>query len=335
MSAKHENLRATVFIPTYFGEKYLDELLKRVISQKVDFKYEILIYDTSSTDGTPKIIAKYRKKYDNIRYKSIIKAEYGHGKTRRDAAYDARGEIVVYLSQDAIPAHDRWLYEMVKPFSLNEGVVGVVGKQDPRPHCVPMLKNEIRTVFGNMGNDSGTTLYYDDYFVKEQNQYDFISFYSDVNSAARKDILTGEIPYKPVAYAEDQLFGRDIINAGYIKAYSPRGNVIHSNDVNLKDYKSRLFDETLGLRRVGVEVEKPDILLVSKIILIGATKDIFRIIRDKDYSLKRKIYWLALNPLYYIEKWRGIRLAASVDLENKEHMQKYSLEARQASKNQD
>lgn len=319
----------TVFIPTYYGEEYLDELLRRVFTQKVDFSYEVLSYDTSSGDTTPQIIQKYAKKHTNLRYKTITKAEYGHGKTRRDAAYDAKGEIVVYLSQDAIPAHDHWLYEIVKPFSLNEKVVGVVGKQDPRPLCVPMLKNEIRAVFGNMGNDLGLSLYYDDYFVKEQSQYDFISFYSDVNSAARRSLLTGEIPYQPVAYAEDQLLGRDIINAGYIKAYAPRANVIHSNDIPLKDYKSRLFDETLGLRRVGIVVEKPSIKVVAKIILKGVMKDALRTLRDGDYSFKRKVYWLLLNPLYYIEKWRGIRLAAAVDLENKADIEQYSLEEQQ------
>ena len=50
-----------------------------------------------------------------------------------------------------------------------------------------------------------------------------VTFYSDVNSAARKDILTGEVPYRDVSYAEDQLLGRDVISAGYIKAYdAPR-----------------------------------------------------------------------------------------------------------------
>ncbi len=330
--SKNKAPYATVFIPTYYGEEYIDDLFQRVFTQDVDFDYEVLCYDTSSGDATPEIIKKYAQKHSNLRYKTLTKEEYGHGKTRRDAAYDAKGEIVVYLSQDALPAHNRWLYEMVKPFSINEKIVGVVGKQDPRPHCVPMLKNEIRAVFGNMGNDLGLSLFYDDYFIKEQSQYDFISFYSDVNSAARRSVLTGEIPYKPVAYAEDQLFGRDLIDAGYIKVYTPRGNVVHSNDVKLRDYKNRLFDETLGLRRAGIEVKKPSIKVIVKIATKGVIKDGLRTVRDRDYSLKRKLYWLVLNPLYYVEKWRGIRLAASVDITDSKKIQQYSLEERQKIK---
>lgn len=323
---------ATVFIPTYFGEQFLDELLDRVCTQKVNFAYEVLIYDTSSSDRTPEIIKKYANKYENVRHKTITKAEYGHGKTRRDAAYDAKGEIVVYLSQDATPAHDRWLYEMVKPFELNERIIGVTGKQDPRPNALPLLKNEIRAVFGNFGPDAGTTIFYKDDFVKNQGQYDFISFYSDVNSAARRSILTGEIPYKPVPYAEDQLFGRDVIDAGYMKAYASRGNVIHTNDIALRDYKARMFDETLGLRRVGIPVDKPSLKAVAKMTAKGIIKDWVRTLQDGEYSVKRKLYWLVMNPFYHVEKWRGVRLAASVSLSNDEMLKKYSLEEQQAKK---
>lgn len=319
----------TVFIPTYFGEQYLDELFERVFSQKVNFTYEVLVYDTSSTDRTPEIIRKYAAKHDNLRYKTITKAEYGHGKTRRDAAYDAKGEIVVYLSQDATPAHDRWLYEMVKPFELNDKVAGVLGKQDPRPNTFPLLKHEIRAVFSNFGSDCGTTLFYKDDFMKDQGQYDMVSFYSDVNSAGRRSILTGDIPYKPVAYAEDQLFGRDIIDAGYIKAYASRGNVLHANDVKLRDYKARIFDETRGLREVGIPVQRPSLRTITKIIVKGVAKDWVHTLLDENYSWKRKLYWLAVNPLYHIEKWRGVRLATSIDLSDADAHSKYSLEKQQ------
>ncbi|MGB4762511.1 MAG: glycosyltransferase family 2 protein [Candidatus Saccharimonas sp.] len=317
---------ATIFIPTYYGEDYLDQLLEKVFSQRVDFEYEVLIYDTSSQDKTPAIIKKYADKYVNLRSKTISKEEYGHGKTRRDAAFDAKGKIVVYLSQDAIPAHDRWLYEMTKPFSLNDKIAGVMGKQAPRPNCVPLLKNEIKSVFGSFGPEYGTTLFYKDDFLQSQDQYDFISFYSDVNSAARRSVIADDVPYKPVAYAEDQLLGRDLIDAGYIKVYAPRGAVIHSNDISLGDYKSRLFDETLGLRKSGIPVEKPRIKTITKMIIKGVVRDWIRTLLDREYSLKRKLYWFVVNPFYHIEKWRGVRLGASTSLEDIDAVLKYSLE---------
>lgn len=325
-------IKATVFIPTWFGEQYLDEVLERVFSQKVPFEYEVLIYDTSSKDRTPEIIEKYAKLHKNLRHKTLTKEQFGHGKTRNAAAHDAKGEIVVYISQDVTPAHDGWLYEMVKPFELNEKIVGVMGKQDPRPHCFPLLKSEIRAVFRGFGPDFGTTLFYKDDFVKDQGTYDAISFYSDVNSAARRSFLIDTIPYQDVPYAEDQLFGRNVIDAGYLKAYAPRGNVIHSNDMKLSEYKHRMFDETMGLRKVGIPVSVPSKKLIAKMIFRGVIRDTLNTLRDHQYSFKRKLYWLVMNPFYHVEKWRGVRLAATMNIDDSEGLEKYSLESR---RNQD
>lgn len=318
--------KATVFIPTWFGERYLEEVLDAVFKQKVPFKYEVLIYDTSSKDRTPEIIEKYAKKHKNLRHKTITKDEFGHGKTRNAAAHDAKGEIVVYISQDVTPAHNRWLYEMIKPFELSEEIVGVMGKQDPRPHCFPLLKSEIRSTFRNFGPDFGTTLFYKDDFVQDQSDYDAISFYSDVNSAARKSFLVGEIPYQDVPYAEDQLFGRDVIDAGYIKVYAPRGNVIHSNDMTLGEYKHRMFDETMGLRKIGIPVAVPGRKLILKMIIRGIIRDTLNISQDSQYSWKRKLYWLVMNPFFHVNKWRGIRLATLVSVDDRSALNKYSLE---------
>ena len=320
----------TVFIPTYFGEEYLEDLFAMVFRQKIDKSYEVLVYDTSSTDKTPQIIKKYAARYKNLRYKTITKAEYGHGKTRAAAAHDAKGDIVVYLSQDAVPAHDRWLYEMTKPFEISPRIIGVMGKQDPRPKTFPLLKREIMSVFSSFGPDCGTTIFYSDDFVKQQDVYDKICFYSDVNSAARRSYLVGELPYKDVPYAEDQLFGRDIINAGYMKAFAPRGNVLHSNEFKLSEYKNRMFDETLGLRKVGIEVDVPGKRFIIKMVVKSVLKDIAFTIRDKQYSLKRKLFFIVTSLLYNIEKWRGVRLAALVDMDDAVAQKKYSLEALQS-----
>ena len=318
--------KATVFIPTWFGEKYIEELLTMVLSQQTDFKYEVLIYDTSSADKTPDIIQKFVNKHDNVRFKSITKDKFGHGKTRQAAAKDAKGEIVVYLSQDARPAHDRWLHEIVKPFDLSEKIVGVIGRQEPRHHAFPLLKYEIWAVFNNFGVSTGTTLYYRDDFVKDQATYDHISFYSDVNSAARRSFLVNIIPYRDVPYSEDQLFGRELIDAGYRKAYAPRASVVHSNDIKLREYQNRMFDETIGLRKVGVPVKTPGRKIIAKLITRGVVRDWLYTLRDPHYSPTRKMYWLAVNPLFHIEKWRGVRRASLASLDDTELIEKYSLE---------
>ncbi|MFQ9338632.1 MAG: glycosyltransferase family 2 protein, partial [Varibaculum sp.] len=134
------DIKATVFIPTYYGEDNLDELFTALHKQKVDFEYEILVIDTSSKDRTPEIIKSWEPRFQHFRYETITKPEFSHGRVRQQAAEKARGEYVVYLTQDATPAHDRWLYEIIQPLERFPQVVGVMGKQDPRATALPLLK---------------------------------------------------------------------------------------------------------------------------------------------------------------------------------------------------
>lgn len=323
-----DSIYATIIIPTYNGEKYIGDILAILFRQDVVFKYEVLIIDSGSTDKTLEVIAEYKKRYNNLRLHQIPNEQFGHGKTRNQAAQLAEGEIVVYLSHDAIPAHDEWLYEMIKPFSISDKIVGVMGKQDPRPGCQPILKYEIQSVFRNLGPDFGTTIFYNDTFIKDEGVRDAVSFYSDVNSAARRDFLVNTIPYQDVRYAEDQLFGQDLIEAGYYKAYAPRGNVIHSNDLTLREYKHRLFDETMGLRKIGRANAPPSVGVAMRQAVTGSLRDAFRILKDPAISWKRKVYWFVINPLYHIEKWRGIRRAYKVSLHDTRSYIKHSLEER-------
>lgn len=324
------DIKATVFIPTYYGEDNLEELFGSLLMQDVDFEYEILVIDTSSKDRTPEIIKEWASKFKHFRYETITKAEFSHGRVRQQAAQMARGEYVVYLTQDATPAHRKWLYEIIQPMERFSNVAGVMGKQDPRPNALPLLKEEIIRTFKQFGPDFGTTLFYSDDFIGSQQIYDLVTFYSDVNSAARRSVLLGDVPYQDIPYAEDQKLGEDLIDHNYVKAYAPRANVLHTNEIKLRDYKKRMFDEIVGVRRVGKTMDPISIAFVVKQMVRAYTVGSMFILRDGQYSWKRKIYWLLLNPLFVLEKWKGVRAAIKVDLEDQETIDSYSLEKQQA-----
>lgn len=322
------DIKATVFIPTYNGDKYIQDILKMVFKQIVTFEYEVLIVDSGSKDQTLPIIHKFQKTHKNLRLVEIPNIEFGHGKTRNYGAEIAKGEIIVYLSHDAVPAHKEWLYEMVRPFDISPKINGVMGRQIPRHKCVPLQKFEIEAVFRNLGPEFGTTIFYEDSFMKNPIFYDSVTFYSDVNSATRRRFLLETIPYRNVPYSEDQLFGRDLIEAGYYKVYAPRGSVIHSNDLTLKEYKHRVFDEIIGLRKIGTKINKPSYKAIARMLVNGIVKDTYKTLRDQQYSFKRKIFWLLVNPFYHVEKWRGLLLGLKVELSDTARFDKFSLETR-------
>jgi len=124
------DLEATVFIPTYRGARYIEDLVRSVFAQTYDRDFEVLVYDTDSGDESPAILQRLADEFgDRFRWKSVAKKEFSHGRTRAAAALDAHGEFVAFLTQDATPANGRWLYELLKPFELNERIVAVLGKR--------------------------------------------------------------------------------------------------------------------------------------------------------------------------------------------------------------
>jgi len=325
-------IKATVFIPVYNGENdHLEETLTALYNQKTDFEWNVLIIDSGSSDNSVKIIRKFHDKYNNLTLKEIDKSEYSHGGTRQLAAEISDGEYMVYLSQDAVPYNQNWLREMLKPFEISEKVVAVPARQKPRDYCFPAMKYDINAVFNEQGIEDAVTVW--TRTISEQiGTYTKESFYSDVCSAAPRLFLVNEIGYKPVRYSEDYEYGKDIIDAGYYKAYNGRAIVEHSNDVFLKDYKKRIFDETYNVRlNSGAPESRMSLWYVTRQSLKATLKDLPKILKDKDYSFKKKLYWSVVNSLFHFEKWRGIRLANMVKLGDDISM--YSLEHQGKTKN--
>ncbi len=216
----------------------------------------------------------------------------------------------------------------LSPFSMDERIVAVMGKQVPRIGCFPLLKYDIQGVFAQFGPDFGTTVFYEDTFVHDEATRNALAFYSDVNSAVRREFLLSVMPYRNVRYAEDQLFGRDLIAAGYRKAYAPRASVEHSNDLTYSEYGARIFDETFALREIGMPVPAIGRGGMLRLIVRGILGDTLRILRDGSYSWKRKLYWLVVNPAFQVRKWRSYQKAAAADVLDEEALRAGSLEHR-------
>jgi len=297
---------ATVTVLTYNGERYLGAILDAVERQRYDGPVDVLVIDSGSTDATLDIVAAHPA----VRLHAIPNEQFGHGRTRQLAAELADGEIVVYLTHDAVPASDSWLSAIVAPFLDDERVGAVLGKQVARPSAPPVLKYDIRRVFARQGPEGRVSV------VRDIRGMDAVeraaaAFYSDANSAARRSVLLGPVPYRDVDYAEDQVFGRDILDHGLAKAYAPDAAVEHSNDTTLRTFGSRIAADVVGLRSAGFAVAR-----VSWGRSVGQTvkwslKDAAWILTDRDYTAAQKLYWLLVNPWYHLVKWRAYRKAAN------------------------
>lgn len=320
----------SVFIPTYNGAKYIGECINAVLSQKLPANHalELLVIDSGSTDGTVDIIKAYG---DRLKFVEIPNKEFSHGRTRDRAARMLSGEFVLFLTQDATPSSDKWLINMIEPFFVSEKVGCVFGRQVPRPFSVPTIKREVATVFGGLGAPDSVVIHRPVSLVDGHSTNSINTFFSDANSAARRDLLTGIIPFKDLPYAEDQALARDMQLAGYLKAYAPQGSVWHSNEYTAKEYYHRKFDEFIGLQESVSYAMTPSYRSLVLGWIRPTIDDIKFTIRDGEYNRRAKLKF-SLGCMFYNIAEKRARYDAFKYFGNAQKREDLSLEARQKRK---
>lgn len=99
-----DKVAVSVLMTTYNHEKYISQAIESVLSQQVDFKYEIVIGDDASSDNTPKIIEEYVLKYPEII--RFVKREQNIGATRNSYELNlmCKGDYIAPLEAD-----DYWI----------------------------------------------------------------------------------------------------------------------------------------------------------------------------------------------------------------------------------
>lgn len=66
MQFKMNDCLLSVIMVTYNQESYIEQALKSVLNQRTNFRFQILIGDDASTDGTADIVRRYSKEYPEI-----------------------------------------------------------------------------------------------------------------------------------------------------------------------------------------------------------------------------------------------------------------------------
>jgi rhamnosyltransferase len=193
---------------------------------------------------------------------------FGHGRTRNLGASLARGEILVYLVQDAAPADEAFLQRLVAPLSRDPRVAATYARQVPRQDASPVESEFLRHTYPlrpsvrRLDEASGRATI-------------AAVFFSNVASAIRRSVWE-RFPFdEDLIMSEDQEWARRVLHAGHGIAYCPDAVVVHSHGYPLGKVLRRNFDS--GHSLVGVVHDRaPGMLAYELRFLASAAAGLVR-----------------------------------------------------------
>lgn len=218
----------SVVIPTYNAAQYLPELIAKLQRQTVDF--ELVVIDSESNDDTRQILEKYK-----IPFHSVPKREFNHGATRNIGVKLAKNEIIVFLTQDALPASDTTIETLVTYLCKDNNVAMAYGRQLPYPHT---------DLFGKIAR---YTNYPAQSLMKNKSMIGRLGIKtcscSNSFAAYRKSLLleNGGFPNDTIL-GEDVSIAARLILKDYILGYCAESEVYHSHDYSVSEEFRRYFD---------------------------------------------------------------------------------------------
>jgi len=228
----------TVAIPVLDGGPVLCDVLEAVRRQDFDRPVELLVADSGSIDGSAAIAASFGA--------SVVRVErFSHGATRNLLMERAAGAYVAFLTQDAVPADERWLARLMSGFDLANDVALVYGPYRARPGAPVAVARELSGWFESLAPDGRPRV--DRVLAPRGPSAE--TFFTDANAAIARSAWE-RVPFPDVPYAEDQALALDMLRAGYAKAFVPDAAVVHSHEYGALAQFRRSFDEWRGLREI-------------------------------------------------------------------------------------
>jgi rhamnosyltransferase len=295
-------LKASVVIPAKNGGDLLVKVVEQVLAQRTPWPFEVWVIDSGSSDNS---IDALRTLPVNVH--TIPSQEFGHGKTRNLGASLSKGEFIAYLTHDALPANGDWLNALVDAASINPETAGAFGAHLPYPDASPMLKKELSLHFMGFGSSANIVRMDDAIRYKNDVGYrQFLHYFSNNNSCLRRSVWE-KIPFKDVDFAEDQLWARDVIEAGYAKAYAPSAQVYHSHNFGIIETYSRAFDESRALNRIFGYRLAPSLAHALWQTVRLSRRD-WKWISEDDEAAPEKLAWLLKIPFLNLARMGGFYL---------------------------
>lgn len=307
-----------VIIPVYKPDRRFSRLLQMLQKQTCPPR-RIIVMNTErsywNTEG-------YRG-IRGLEVEHLTKEEFDHGGTRNLAAWYSEADVMIFMTDDAVPQDEYLIERLVAALSgqgpEGEPVAMAYARQLPAGDCHYI---ERYTRQFNYPEES---------MIKTAKDLPKLGiktyFASNVCCAYRKDIfekLEGFV--NSTIFNEDMIYAAGAIRAGYAVAYAADARVIHSHNLSPRQQFHRNFDMAVSQADhpevfEGIQSEGEGIRLVkqtaayllrsfhfwlipSLVVSSGCKYLGYRLGRQYQRLPRNIIMKCTMSPLYWERKWR-------------------------------
>ena len=284
-SAARRLRKTALVVPTYNAAKYWPQLSAALDLQ--GFKsQQILVVDSSSTDGTGKLAEQ-----SGYRVVRIAKSTFRHGATRQMAVKQLSwAETIVFLTQDGIPCGDHAILNLVSTF-VDPKIGAAYGRQLPRAGASAI---EAHARLFNYPAVSHTRS-----FASREALGFRATFFSNSFAAYRRSALEQVGGFPNVIVSEDVSVVARMLMTGWNVAYQAEAQVNHSHPMELRTEFSRYFD-------IAVHHSREDWIL-EQFGHVGGEGALF-LMSEMRYLMNHAPHLIPLATLKNAMKWLGYRV---------------------------
>ncbi len=236
-------MRVDVIVPTYRPDETFCLLLHK-LQEQTFLIHRLFIFNTEEclwrkADQTYAFGQTLGGMPFPVEICHISREEFDHGGTRKRGALQSQADIVLFLTQDAVPADAALVEQLAACFDLSQSGEGAVAaayaRQLPRDDC-----SEIERFTRQFNYPSESR-------KKSRDDIGALGiktfFCSDVCAAYRMDIFRELGGFEePVIFNEDMFFAAKAIMRGYAVYYAAKARVVHSHNYTMAQQFHRNFD---------------------------------------------------------------------------------------------
>ena len=237
----------SIIVPSFNRSEELVELIESFDKQVIDKdKFEVLIVDDGSTDGTEKIINNFICRM-NFQMRFLKREHEGPGPARNFGMAQAKADYFLFIDSDCI-ADNNWLSEIEKSIEKEKpdafgGPDGVLPTFSPLQKAIDYSMTSFLTTGGMRGHSK-----------KKLAKYYPRSF----NMGVHRKIYETLGGMGTLRHGQDLEFSRRIIASGAKVIPIPEAKVYHKRRTSLKKFFRQMFN--WGVARINLTMIDQGIL---------------------------------------------------------------------------